>query len=341
MIIHGYEIDDEELIETLKEKGWKTIILQLPEGLKNHANEFISFFENNIPHLTTIIAMDPCYGACDLPCISTLRSLGFDGIVHIGHTPIPSLLQTMDIPILFLNALSSKSVSVVLEKAVDLLLGKNIGIVTTAQHLHKIPEVKQYLEKKGFTIYIGKGDERIALKGQILGCNFSSALSIQSKVDCFLFIGSGYFHPLGLLLSTHKPLIVADPYSMVVQRSELEDIKDRVLRQRYGSIAQAKVSKTFGILIGLKVGQQRQELAIQLHDLIKKKGRRSFLFTIDHLSPVILESFMHIDCFVSTLCPRIAIDDHRAYKQTIITPLELKIALGIETWDTYVFDEIV
>jgi len=340
VIISGYEIDGEELIETIKQKDWKIIFLQLPEGLKNHANEFIAFFEKNIPYLTTMIAMDPCYGACDIPCSTTLRSLSVDGIVHIGHTPIPSLLKNMDIPILFLNAHSIKSVSPVLEKAVDMLTGRNVGVVTTAQHLHKIPEIRQKLEEKGIMVHIGKGDERIAQQGQVLGCNFSAAHSIQSKVDCFLYIGSGFFHPLGLLLSTHKPVIVADPYTGQVQRSELEDIKDRVLRQRYGAIAQAKVAKTFGILIGLKVGQQRKELALQLHDLIEKKGRRSFLFTIDHISPALLESFTNIDCFVSTLCPRIAIDDHRAYKQTVITPVELKIALGVRTWDTYLFDEI-
>jgi 2-(3-amino-3-carboxypropyl)histidine synthase len=47
-----------------------------------------------------------------------------------------------------------------------------------------------------------------------------------------------------------------------------------------------------------------------------------------------------IDCFVSTACPRIAIDDYMQYKVPIITPIELDILLGYKKWDDYIFDEI-
>ena len=105
--------------------------------------------------------------------------------------------------------------------------------------------------------HIGKGDSRIDLKGQILGCNFSAAKSIANEVDTFLFIGSGNFHPLGLLLLFKKQVIVCDPYSNEIREKELEDLKDIILRQRYGAIARSKDARVFGILIGTKLGQQR------------------------------------------------------------------------------------
>ena len=45
---------------------------------------------------------------------------------------------------------------------------------------------------------------------------------------------------------------------------------------------------------------------------------------------------------VSTACPRIAIDDHRAFSDegiTILTPIEMRIALGLVAMEDYTLDE--
>jgi 2-(3-amino-3-carboxypropyl)histidine synthase len=56
---------------------------------------------------------------------------------------------------------------------------------------------------------------------------------------------------------------------------------------------------------------------------------------------VSLQGFTEIDCYVSTACPRIAIDDYLQYKKPIITPVEVEIVLGKRAWEEYVFDEIL
>lgn len=340
MELKGYHIDIEPALDRIKKKHARTILIQLPEGLKPYLDEIHDHVMDRIPDIQVLISADPCYGACDMPCASRLDHLNVDTVIHIGHTPIPSMKITKGMDIIFLNAYSLKSLSSIVTKALDALIGKKIGIVTTAQHLHEIPQVKEILEQHGFTVFIGKGDRRVSSPGQILGCNFSSALEIQSQVDSYLYIGSGFFHPLGLSLSTKKPVLIADPYTDKVIQKELEDIKDRVLRQRYGAITQAKMAKIFGILVGMKPGQQRIDLAFSIQKDIQDKGKKAYVLTVDHISPMILENFPFIDCYVSTLCPRVAIDDHLQYKQNIITPIELDIALGKRSWDTYQFDEI-
>jgi 2-(3-amino-3-carboxypropyl)histidine synthase len=74
--------------------------------------------------------------------------------------------------------------------------------------------------------------------------------------------------------------------------------------------------------------------------MIDSTGRKSLLITVDEFSPVPLQGF-DLDCYVSTACPRIAIDDYLQYKKPIITPVELEIVLGRREWETYVFDEIL
>ncbi len=339
MNFNDYEIDLDEAIQTIHKKKWKKILIQLPEGLKTAAECIINIITKHTGAIP-LIGADPCYGACDIPCGDYMNSLGVDAILHIGHTAISSLQTSTEIPILYINAQSQKPVIPVVKKALPFLAGKIIGLVTTAQHLHTLPDVQQYLQNKGFIPRIGTGDRRITHQGQVLGCNFSSAHVLSSLVDSYLFIGSGTFHPFGLILSTHKPVVAADPYTGIVKTTELDELKERVLRQRFGAITVAQQSNTFGIIIALKPGQQRIDLALQVQKKIQEKGKKVILFTADHLAPMIVQEFPFIDCFVSTLCPRIALDDYLQYKKNIITPIELSIALGEKPWENYSFDEI-
>jgi 2-(3-amino-3-carboxypropyl)histidine synthase len=125
-----------------------------------------------------------------------------------------------------------------------------------------------------------------------------------------------------------------------VKKQEIEDMKNNMLRQRYGAILASRSAQRFGILVGLKRGQQRIKLAYEVQQMLDAAGKLSVLITQNEFSPVSLQGF-DLDCYVSTACPRIAIDDYLQYKKPIITPLELEIALGRREWETYVFDEIL
>ncbi|MCK4364892.1 MAG: diphthamide biosynthesis enzyme Dph2 [Thermoplasmatales archaeon] len=337
MKIPGYNIDLEKAVKIIKENDYERVVLQVPEGLKSHYSKFVEFLEEKTS-ASIIISADPCFGACDIVS-SEFKDLNADFMVQIGHTSIPNI-KDFSIPTLFLNAISDIDVSKAIEKAIPSIKEKKIGLVSTAQHIHMLDNAGEILVKNGFEPIVGNGDDRIDSKGQILGCNFSAATSIADKVDAFLFIGSGNFHPLGLILSTKKPVIACDPYTNEVKEKELDDLKDIVLRQRYGAIARSKDAKTFGILVGTKKGQQRIDLAHEIQEKLDSKQKKSYIFTMNHFSPPILEGFRNIDCFVSTACPRIAIDDYMQYKIPILTPVELDILLGLKKWEDYQFDEI-
>jgi 2-(3-amino-3-carboxypropyl)histidine synthase len=336
--IEGYDIDLEKIVKTIKEKDYKRFVLQIPEGLKIHASKFVDFFEKET-NATVMIYADPCFGACDL-IDNKFNDLDVDFVIQIGHLPIPNIKMT-SIPTVFVNARSNLDIEKITEKSIEHLKGKKVGLVTTAQHVHTLEKAKKILIENNFEPFIGKGNSRIESKGQILGCNFTAATAIADIVDSFLFIGSGNFHPLGLMLSTKKPVIVADPYSNEIKDKELDELKDMVLRQRYGAIARSKDAKIFGILIGVKTGQQRSELAYKIKDILSSNGKKSYIFVLDHFFPAVIESFKDIDCFISTACPRIAIDDYMQYKVPILTPVELDILFGIRKWEDYQFDEIL
>jgi len=336
--ISVYDLDLERAIEKINKEKLKFVGIQIPEGLKIHVFKILDFFRKNTD-AEYIICGDPCYGACDL-VDDQLINIGVELLVHIGHTEIPAFEKTK-IPVLFINAVADLDINEVIKKAIPSLNGKKIGITTTAQHINVVDEVCKILKENGFEAIVEKGDKRTYFPGQILGCNFSSATKIKDKVDMFLYIGSGNFHPLGMMISTDKDVIVCDPYTKKVTFRELSDFKDMTLRQRYGAITRSKNSKNFGIIISYKKGQNRFDLAKKLKKIVEDKGKKAYFISVDYLNPSNLESFREIDCLVSTACPRIAIDDYMSYKKPIITPVELEIALGLKDWDEYTLDEIL
>jgi 2-(3-amino-3-carboxypropyl)histidine synthase len=338
MKIAGYSIGLETAARKIKKKNYSLVVLQLPEGLKRYTPKLVDFLEKN-SGADIIISGDPCFGACDTLHPGFLFP-GVDAAVQIGHAPMPAM-KHLPIPTLFVNATSDLDVTLVIEKALPLLKDKKIGLATTAQHIHRLDEVKKKLGGHNLASFIGKGDSRIAFPGQILGCNFSAATSIKEKVDIFLFIGSGDFHPLGLLLATGKQVIAADPYTGSVREKELLDLKDMVLRQRYGAIARSRDAMVFGILVGTKQGQQRITLARKIKEMIEMANKKSYMIMMGTFSLSPLEGFTGFDCFVSTACPRIAIDDYTQYKTPIITPVEVEILLGHKKWEDYRLDQIL
>ena len=121
---------------------------------------------------------------------------------------------------------------------------------------------------------------------------------------------------------------------------ELKGDKERYLRQRYGLIALAQTAQRFGILVSLKEGQHRMELALQLKKTIEQAGKKAYIFAADLVLP---EYFigMNIDCFVCTACPRIAMEDAKKWKKPLINGIELEMALGKRSMENYIFEELI
>lgn len=188
-----------------------------------------------------------------------------------------------------------------------------IGLITAAQHLNRLGEIKEFLEHHGKEVVVG---------GQILGCDQRAAKNIEGEVDCFLYVGSGRFHPLGVSLLTDKAVIIANPYSNSADEISLEE-KNRWGKKKRGRISRALDAEIFGILISTKTGQFNLTGAIELKERLEKLGKKAFLFAGDEISPDNILPFK-VDAWINTACPRI-VDDH--FKKPILNPDELDLIL--------------
>jgi len=281
-----------------------TKLLQIPDGLKRKALKLADEIGD------VIIDCESCYGACDL-AVNEAKALECDKIIHFGH----SKLLESDIPVEYKEI--REKINIPLEKIN--LKEKRIGLVSTLQFLDYLKAVKGLLEKNGKIVKIGKGK---GYDGQILGCDVSSAKSINKDVEAFLYIGSGQFHPLGLAIQTEKPV-----YFLNVEKNKLEDLKDlkeKFLKQKYTAIALAKDAKTFGILVSVKPGQLNLKLAKEIEKRLESKGKKAYILVFNEIKPEKLEG-LNLDCYINTACPRIAIDNRTDFKKPILNSDELEI----------------
>jgi len=310
--------DISDLISELKSRGGRRVALQFPEGLKRKAAGYAAGFRE--AGFDVMVSGDPCYGACDL-ALDTLESA--DVLVHIGHTPVDHQDRVIFLPY------SVDFDVTILQKALPLLKEKIVGLVTTVQHVHLVPDMEEYLRSQGIDARVAEGRGRTPCRGQVLGCSFTAAK--DTGADEILYVGTGLFHPIGIALSTKKRVVALDPLSGIASEVSGETL----LRRRFAIIEKAKAATSTGIILSTKSGQARKELAEQLAAL----SPGAVIVTMKEVSPDELTN-LGFGCYVNTACPRLAYDDQVRFPVPVLSPQEFEIVCGKRNWDDYTIDEI-
>ncbi len=77
-----YDLELEKVIDKIKTKKAKRVLVQLPDGLKMQAVDIVDFIEEKTDaevHLWS----GSNYGGCDLPVLP--KEMEYDLVVHFGH----------------------------------------------------------------------------------------------------------------------------------------------------------------------------------------------------------------------------------------------------------------
>ena len=325
-----FDLRLDDVVNWIRGKRYSRIAVQLPEGLRSKATEISDRIFSGTGARVTIVG-DPCYGACDL--YTDYKSMA-DGLVHFGHSEIPSFPKDDDI--FFVEAFADICIEEGITK-IAASLPERIGLLATVQYVKLLPSAKRILDSLGKRTVIGKGDTRIRYDGQVLGCNCSAATAVAKDIDCFLYIGEGDFHPLAAAFGAGKEMRVFDPVTSELR--SVDDAKDRILRKRFAAIERAKAADSFLVIVCTKAGQRRDAAAEDIIKKITSAGKKAYKVSMREITPESLLSYK-ADAYVCTACPRIAMDDSVRYARPMLTIPEAEAAIGIRTWDEYIFDEI-
>jgi len=324
-----YNLEEEELINAIKKKAAKRVLLQFPNGLRKYAFKLAKKIEEEA-NVEAIISADPCYGACDL-AIEDLKHVNADLLIHYGHAKIPNLKFKN---IIFIEARSKIDVEQAVLKAAEIFKNEEkIGLLTTIQHIDFLTKAKTILENIGKKVYIGNPGKKTIYKGQILGCDLTAAKDVADKVEGFIVISGGNFHGLGVQLTTGKKTVVADPF--LNEARILDELVKATIRKRWIQISRFSECKNIGVLLILKSGQLNLKLAEKMKNEIEKKKKKSILICVREVTPENLNSFIDVEAFVNTGCPRIPIEDQLKFEKPILNPEEALIGLGVIPWENY------
>src|SRR3989344_2151716 len=221
----GYKIS--EAIEKYAEqiKNAKKIAMQLPDGLKTKSSEIENEIRKYSNGAEIFVLGGSNFGCCDLRD-SEAQKLGVDLLLHFGHANfgVQSKIKT-----LYLEIQSDLDIEKVVQKAAKEIKEQKIGLITTIQHIGSLEKAKEILQNSGKQIFTAQPKGKSAREGQLLGCDWSAGTVLKDKVDCYLYIGTGNFHPITVAIDTGKKVYVADPEFNQVR--ELTDLKKKIMRQ--------------------------------------------------------------------------------------------------------------
>lgn len=322
-------LEEETIQREVTSRGFKRVLIQTPEGLRPYIKKLIERLRKS--GIAVLLSGNPCFGACNI-ALAEAEKLKVDAIIHIGHSPMVSCGKT---PVLYFDATYVFPFEECLRKVEETIknAGKKVALFSNLQFVEYLEAARGILENWGLEVFIGRGSY-VKYPGQVLGCNYTAALNVENDVEFFLFIGDGYFHPLGLALITNKRVLALNPVTYSLK--DMSESKRRYLRKIYASIVKARGGRVFGVLVGLEPGQLRLELAEGVKKLIEATGREAYLIGFTYLDPGFLEAYTWIDVFVNTACPRLSIEDSERIAKPIINPAELLVALGLTSWEEYV-----
>lgn len=283
-----------KIAEELRKKGVKRIFIQYPEGLKLRIQSIAKKIEND--GFEVVICCEPCYGACDVRDFEAER-LNCDAILHIGHS---DLKIKSKIPVIYWEYFYTIDPTPVLEKEIiKLKKFKKIGIITSVQFVKATDKVKDYLKSVGKEVYIHKS---LKYPGQILGCNVDAAKKIENKIDCFLYIGAGKFHPLGAAINTKKPVFSLDLEKNNLYSLEIE--KRKFLRKKAWHDSNLEDAKSVGIIVCWKKGQEKINEARGLKKELENKGKQVSILAFDEFKKEKIEG-LKFDILINLACPRL------------------------------------
>ena len=170
---------------------------------------------------------------------------------NIGHTSKLETFPGEQNNVIMIDAFDDVPFDSVIPKALEILKGKTISLITDSQHLHQVEQVRKELEKGGIAVKIGKGKGQLN-DGQVFGCEFYPAMEIKEEVDANLFLGQSNFHAAGVAISTKVKTYILDPYFNEVR--DVTNFAEKLEKKATLKIFKAAEAKVFGIIVGLKEG---------------------------------------------------------------------------------------
>ncbi|MFB6144217.1 MAG: diphthamide biosynthesis enzyme Dph2 [Candidatus Nanohaloarchaea archaeon] len=299
----NYETFD-EVLEELKEKDYNKVALQGPDGIKPQLIDFGSELKEH--GIEPVMIGASSFGACGIADEKAER-MGAEALVHVGHTRFlhPEGADMDDLNVYYLPYREDRDLMGVLKEEYDEIEEEKLGLVGVTQYMDRAEEAREFLEEKGYDVVDGTTGLRTTEPGQVLGCDAGAAHNISHKVDAFVFLGSGEFHP-SQVSETGKKVYVVDPYERHIWVEPANSLGDELQAEK-ARVLKYKDEKKWGIVTSSKKGQNYRRAVDIAKEKLEEHGKDVYVFVEDRIFEADYKGY-GIDIYVNCACPRMTKD---------------------------------
>lgn len=294
----------EEVLEEVKEQGCDKVALQGPDGIKDELINYADRLREN--DIEPVMIGASTFGACGIADEKAER-MGADALIHVGHTRFlhPEGQDMDDFNVFYLPYREDREIMPVLEEHYEEIEEDTVGLVGVTQYMDRAEEAREFLEEKGYEVVEGKTGLRTTEPGQVLGCDAGAAHNIAEKVDAFVFLGSGHFHP-SQVSETGEKVYVVDPYEEHIWIEPPNSLGNEK-QAEHARVIKHKDKKKWGIVTSSKKGQNYMRAVEIAKEKLEKHGKDVYVFVEDRIFEPDYKGY-GIDIYVNCACPRMTKD---------------------------------
>lgn len=158
-------------------------------------------------------------------------------------------------------------------------------------------------------------------------CGRTVVLSQEQLIDdCAIFyIGAESLTLTNIMYSFPRCQFYSYNPETLEARKENVNV-NKMLMKRYYLIEKAKDAQIVGILVGTLGVANYLEILNRLKKLIKRAGKKSYVFIVGKINVAKLANFMEIDVFVLIACAENSLLDSSEFYRPVVTPYEMELA---------------
>ncbi len=317
----------DECIEQLTREHVRWVLVEFPIGWKRAASQLAKILENAL-RVRVAVSGKPCWGVCD----TCILQENVDAVIHVGHILTPNLLMVF-----------SRNVSIRLLHQSEHYCMYSVGDnrILTVQYAYYVPE-RDIINKLLEMLRSSLSDEPLllyALPYRLyceelafqLGLPYSLVTGCYMphlKADTIVVVSSGYFHAMTPLLLGYRNVMLLDVDR--VQLLSSDDVRREFTRRlalKVRALMQAREGRRACVLVSTKLGQRRLDEAERALACLRSSGLEADLVVVDDLTEDILQA-LDCDFAVSTMCPRLGVDDLDRFSKPIVNVSELQYLLS-------------
>ncbi|EMR09358.1 diphthamide biosynthesis protein 2 [Pneumocystis murina B123] len=329
-----YEISNTK--KFIEEGCFQRVALQFPDELLKDATNVFQRLSIETKASFFILG-GTSYGSC---CVDEIEAqhVNADCIIHYGHACL-SITTRLPVKYVFDKPSSLFNINKCLDKFKAIYNTEDyIILVGKPCYINILESIFSKLISFGYNRIIKGEGEYSAINitkaiGEAIVADDKQRLDLYKKWSIF-YIGEKSPGLTTLAMTCYSHVMSFYSYNPeqdeVIHQSPISDIQ---LRRRYAIIQKAKDVSIIGIVVGTLGVSRYLEVTYHLREMIKKAGRKCYMFIIGKLSPEKLANFSEIQIFVLVSCSENSLIESKDFYRPIITPYELYLALSSEIWN--------